>query len=863
MRKFLCLIFLFLLIITGSDKCQAETFETPDTGYVSNVAIDILSDNGIIWLATDDGLNYSLDSGLTWLIHSEDNGLVSDNVSAMFYSNGRIYVALNHSENVQGEMTSISDGLIYSDDLGQNWQTVDFDADSIIYSTGGDRTIFDLTGYGQRVFAAAFAGGILATADDGDSWYRLFASKRDSINYYEGHVGLDTLSLINRYFSARVDTSHFNDPATTHDDSLFLWVGTAGGLQQYVFVDPHGKPSSERINSIAISDSNSVMDNQLLFWGSDNGVTRSSLKGTTFQSWFDESDLNYKHVTAVGYVGEKIFVATLSEDGTTPSISMIDSTDWKTFDNLDDIFPPDTSGETYISQFGEFQNFYLFSAGHRGLFYSDNYGVKWHEKLLDTLDRLNAINHAYCFDSVDDTLYIGSDTGLIVAFYEAGTLTLDSFFVQTFAETDSSSTKISKLKIQEFADSLILWSIHEPISNGTRFVGRNNISRLRDINSWQHLQVDAVVNDIAFKGDTAFVVGEEGIRYNIEGYNPTDDYEIKEYIDSFAIDSLNYDTITVFTIVDSLRAIGTTNGFAISDDDGVTYNIVRVNTNPQKHDLSVYYGVGNSFLNMAGELGITGNWIPALEVQYLEDQPAAVWLSTRSTGSEGDTYGFGISRGRETALTNDDNDTLLVRFWELFYDGDFAWNYAFNGDTVFAATNSGLLMNSTGTPLVWDTVQLVDEFDELQVLGDAPIYAVEVFGGYVWVGSDDRMVRLNLDNLKVEKTFFVQDTLTSSEQVYAFPVPYSHTNDYGVNFHFVVEQDANITIEIYDFSMTLVKTVVNNRAFTAGTYPTSGSSRVVWDGTNGNGEKVAVGIYYFKVEYSTGEVRWDKIAVIP
>ncbi|RKX18994.1 MAG: hypothetical protein DRP35_08430, partial [Candidatus Zixiibacteriota bacterium] len=220
-------------------------------------------------------------------------------------------------------------------------------------------------------------------------------------------------------------------------------------------------------------------------------------------------------------------------------------------------------------------------------------------------------------------------------------------------------------------------------------------------------------------------------------------------------------------------------------------------------------------------------------------------------------------RGRETALTNDDNDTLLVRFWELFYDGDFAWNYAFNGDTVFAATNSGLLMNSTGTPLVWDTVQLVDEFDELQVLGDAPIYAVEVFGGYVWVGSDDRMVRLNLDNLKVEKTFFVQDTLTSSEQVYAFPVPYSHTNDYGVNFHFVVEQDANITIEIYDFSMTLVKTVVNNRAFTAGTYPTSGSSRVVWDGTNGNGEKVAVGIYYFKVEYSTGEVRWDKIAVIP
>jgi hypothetical protein len=34
-------------------------------------------------------------------------------------------------------------------------------------------------------------------------------------------------------------------------------------------------------------------------------------------------------------------------------------------------------------------------------------------------------------------------------------------------------------------------------------------------------------------------------------------------------------------------------------------------------------------------------------------------------------------------------------------------------------------------------------------------------------------------------------------------------------------------------------------------------------GTNGKGEDAAVGVYYFKVEYSTGEVRWGKLAVMP
>ncbi len=63
--------------------------------------------------------------------------------------------------------------------------------------------------------------------------------------------------------------------------------------------------------------------------------------------------------------------------------------------------------------------------------------------------------------------------------------------------------------------------------------------------------------------------------------------------------------------------------------------------------------------------------------------------------------------------------------------------------------------------------------------------------------------------------------------------------------------------------MNLVKRVIDNEPFEPNFYPTAGYGRRTWDGLNGKGDEVAVGVYYFKVEYSTGEVRWGKLVVIP
>jgi hypothetical protein len=140
---------------------------------------------------------------------------------------------------------------------------------------------------------------------------------------------------------------------------------------------------------------------------------------------------------------------------------------------------------------------------------------------------------------------------------------------------------------------------------------------------------------------------------------------------------------------------------------------------------------------------------------------------------------------------------------------------------------------------------------------------VEVIDGDLWVGTEDGTVRLNLYNQSDIELVVRVDSSTSRDEVYSFPTPFSPSRGGYIHFRFVVEEPANITLEIYDFAMNLVSRPIDDVYYPAGIYPNGDFERFTWDGRNDNGDVVAVGVYYFKVEYSTGEVRWGKLAVIP
>ncbi len=283
-----------------------SAFTSPDSGYLTNSAIDIIEHAGGVWLATGEGLNATADGGLTWSIHNSASGgsqpLISDNISAIFSIGGRLWVGSNHSEVINDRLFTLSDGVSYSDDNGFNWTQIDFSlvGQNIPFVTGGDRVIYDITGHDEWLFFTAFAGGFLASRDGGISWRRIYASGLDSIQFNSGGVP----SYRNRYFSCATDTSH--------GDTLVVWAGTAGGLMEFIYAPPREKPYSKVINRIAFCDE--CTDSSFVFFGGNDGVTRGLITGAPYISRFVEDGLPGSQVSAMIDFRGRLFVGTIDPD---------------------------------------------------------------------------------------------------------------------------------------------------------------------------------------------------------------------------------------------------------------------------------------------------------------------------------------------------------------------------------------------------------------------------------------------------------------------------------------------------------------------------------------------------------------------
>ncbi|MDF1544404.1 MAG: FlgD immunoglobulin-like domain containing protein [bacterium] len=883
------ILFVFLLTLAPTvfgDNLATE--DPPDTIYTSNVSIDLHNQLGTIWMATDEGVNFTTDNGLTWLRYDSKNGLMSNNISSIFSVGNRVWVASGHTGIVAGESVSLSDGLQYTDDSGDNWNLIDFDAFDIPYATGGERTIFDITGHADWVVASAFAGGLLVSRDAGLTWRRIFAKRADSINYYDGHLGLVEISLPNRQFSNSIDTSHF-DPLTPWDDSIYLWTGTAGGLYKMIFADRHVKPQSGQVNDIAFCLDCGGSDSSYVFIGSDNGLSRGlanpwfvtinanpcwqvvhpRVHGGPYISRFSDDPGSFPHnsVTALIEYGGYLFIGT--EDNQSGSAAL----------SLSDNHGESVTGST-IWTGSPVTDFAVIEAGGRLYAASEDSIMVSSDTSLTFVSLVGYGGHALAV--LEDTLLVGTDTGLVVLNLDpAGAVVTTTF--EGFVENDSTASRIVDIELQQFfdttgaiLDSTIIWTVNQPNTiAGHPFVGRYHLDSIGTAAPWQRFLVDSLTNDLSVVGNEVFMGGGKGIwRFaaisSSTAFGGENNYfPVYSTLPGYVTDSLHLDTVTTVTTTDSIIYFGTHSGFALSLDAGTSFDIVRPNLDPLVPDSAQLYTVASSFLNCSGTAGLTGNWIPAMELQQFPNSADVVWVSSRSTGRGADTLGFGISRGVLDTLAwvadlnGVDSNAVTIRNFELFYDDGYAWNFAFHDSTVFAATNGGLIYNSTGEKMNWDTLRFVNDAGVEQILPGVAVYGVAVEGNWLWVATDDRAVRVDLTTLLVDKTFYVTDTDTPADEVYAFPVPYSHTSDYALDFHFTVEKDADITLEIYDFAMNLVRRVIDNQPYAAGIYPTSGTGRVVWDGKNGKGDDVAVGVYYFKVSYSTGQERWGKLAVMP
>jgi hypothetical protein len=148
----------------------------------------------------------------------------------------------------------------------------------------------------------------------------------------------------------------------------------------------------------------------------------------------------------------------------------------------------------------------------------------------------------------------------------------------------------------------------------------------------------------------------------------------------------------------------------------------------------------------------------------------------------------------------------------------------------------------------WTRAAIIDHLTKDTIISATEVFCAEKADRILWVGTELGLASLSLDSLDWSITRIFKPT-ESDDDVFAAPVPYSPLNfDGRLTIHYRVPATADVTVELYDFAMNLVKRIADRK-------PRAADSDYfeTWDGYNERGDMVATGIYYIKVSYSTGE----------
>ncbi|RME31852.1 MAG: hypothetical protein D6800_00390, partial [Candidatus Zixiibacteriota bacterium] len=76
-NRLLCLLWCFIPATVLGGTAQTYNLNVaPDTGLVTNTAIEVIAHDGGVWFGTGKGIMYTFDNGQTWLVYNDANGLV-------------------------------------------------------------------------------------------------------------------------------------------------------------------------------------------------------------------------------------------------------------------------------------------------------------------------------------------------------------------------------------------------------------------------------------------------------------------------------------------------------------------------------------------------------------------------------------------------------------------------------------------------------------------------------------------------------------------------------------------------------------------------------------------------------------------
>ena len=316
--------------------------------------------------------------------------------------------------------------------------------------------------------------------------------------------------------------------------------------------------------------------------------------------------------------------------------------------------------------------------------------------------------------------------------------------------------------------------------------------------------------------------------------------ELRVGADSLASQELLHRTFSVVAHGDTVW-IGTSSGISFTLDGGQSWKNAKVRLGETGNPLP-----GNP----------SGNWVVAMERMVHPDGSTALWAGTNTTPLPGQTQAISVSRD-------------LGQTW-AHTGPTFAWNFAFTPNFVWAGTAQGLLASrDPASPLDaardWESIEVADG----QPL-EGTFVGLERVGDVLWAGAEKglgrsedeggtwRIIRDLIRTRSIDTGNFVGTggVSDSTAQTYAAPNPFAPSRD-TATLVFSLEKEADVSIAIYDFTSRLVRDLISAEPFAGGT-----DHRVTWDGTDQDGQAVANGTYFYRIQLSTGQMAFGKVVVL-
>ena len=296
---------------------------------------------------------------------------------------------------------------------------------------------------------------------------------------------------------------------------------------------------------------------------------------------------------------------------------------------------------------------------------------------------------------------------------------------------------------------------------------------------------------------------------------------------------LNHRVFSVISTDDSTIYAGTAGGINKSTDGGISW----VKFNHQNQDKSI-----------SGNFVVAMNYNPSNKIVW-----AATWLAN------------GVGEFNALSYTSDAGES-----WQVTLEDQQAHNIGFKNTEILAPTDNGVFRsNDDGYSWILPT-SIIDNTTGLTVKTSF-FYSAASQGNYIWLGSDDGLVRLDEGSQMWTgnwKVYIASPSFASSSETYAFPNPFSPDVETIKIKYSTNGQRQNVTIRIFDFGMNLVRTVIQNTErgnpiHTVDNKSLSNNGVIdYWDGRDEFGNIVPNGVYFYRIDFESGDPVFGKIMVL-